>query len=318
MPPSVWIQNDRAVEAPTQETPGDIGYGGSRGRFYRGGAISPAFQIDEVLPTITGKAVDFLKRQTAAKPFFLYVPLTAPHTPWAPKSEFRNKSQAALYGDFVAQVDDSAGKIIAALDQSGLGRNTLVLFASDNGAYWGAQDIADTGHRANAHWRGMKADIYEAGHRVPFLARWTGSITPGAVSDQLACLTDITATAAELAGAPLLRDSAEDSFSLAPALLNRKPATPLRDSVVVHSSQGMFGIRKGPWKLALGRGSGGFTKPVSIEVKPGDPEGELYNLADDSAETRNLYLENPGKVKELSALLQQIQSSGRSRPAVTR
>jgi arylsulfatase A-like enzyme len=318
MPPYVWVQNDRAVEVPTKETAGDIGYGGSRGRFYRGGAIAPSFEVDEVLPTITGKAVDFLKHQTAAKPFFLYVPLTAPHTPWAPKAEYRNKSQAALYGDFVAQVDDSAGKIISALDQSGLGRNTLVVFASDNGAYWGAQDITETGHRANAQWRGMKADIYEAGHRVPFLARWTGAINAGGVSDQLACLTDITATAAELAGAPLLRDSAEDSFSLAPALLNRKAATAVRDSVVVHSSQGLFGIRKGPWKLAMGRGSGGFTKPVTIDIKPGEPEGELYNLAADPGETQNLYLEKPDKVKELTALLAQIRSSGRSRPAVTR
>lgn len=318
MPPYVWIQNDRAVEPPTRETPGDIGYGGSRGRFYRGGAIAPSFQVDEVLPTITAKAIDFLKRQTAAKPFFLYVTLTAPHTPWAPKAEFRNKSQAALYGDFVGQVDDSAGRILAALDQAGLNRNTLVLFTSDNGAYWGAQDIAETNHRANAKWRGMKADIYEAGHRVPFLARWTGAITAGTVSHQLGCLTDITATASELAGAPLLRDSAEDSFSLAPALLNRKAVTAVRDSVITHSAQGLFSIRQGPWKLAAGRGSGGFTKPVTIEVKPGEPEGELYHLDDDPAETRNLYLEKPAKVRELTALLDHLRSSGRSRPAVTR
>lgn len=317
MPPYLWIDNDHPAEPPSQETPGDKGLGGSQGRFYRGGAISPSFKIDDVLPTITRKAEEFLHARRT-NPFFLYVPFTAPHTPWAPLKEYQEKSRAGLYGDFVTQVDDSVGRILAALEQSGQARNTLVFFTSDNGAYWKPANIEATGHRANAHWRGMKADIYDGGHRVPFLARWPGRISPGAVSTQLGCLTDLCATAAEVTGTPLPRDSAEDSFSLAPALLGTKPVTAVRDVVIHHSAQGLFAVRRGPWKLALGRGSGGFTQPAAITPKEGEPEGELYNIADDPEETKNLWQEKQDVVKSLTALLVQYRSDGRSRPVLTR
>ncbi|WP_321475337.1 arylsulfatase [uncultured Paludibaculum sp.] len=319
MPPYIWVDNDHAAEPPTAETPGDTGLGGAQGRFYRAGAMSPSFRIDEVLPTITRKTEEFLRaRRVAANPFFLYVPLTAPHTPWAPIKEYHGKSRAGLYGDFVSQVDDSVGRIVAALEQSGQAHNTLVLFASDNGAYWKPANIEATGHRANANWRGMKADIYEGGHHIPFLARWPGRVAAGAVSSQLGCLTDLCATAAEVAGVTLPRDSAEDSFSLAPALFGTKPKTAVRDVVIHHSSQGLFAVRRGPWKLALGRGSGGFTQPAAITPKEGEPEGELYNIAEDPQETRNLWADKPDIVKSLTALLEQYRSDGRSRPVLTR
>lgn len=315
MPPYLWLENDRAVIQPTAETPGDPGLGNARGRFFRGGASAPGFQVEDVLPTIVGKAERFLKAQTAAKPFFLYLPLTAPHTPWAPLDAFKGKSNAALYGDFVTQVDDSVGRILKTLDDTRLGPNTLVCFTSDNGAYWHQVDIDETGHRANARWRGMKADIYEGGHRIPFLARWPGRIRAGSQSVQLGCLTDLAATAAELTGQVLPRDAAEDSFSLMPALLGTKAVTPVRDAIVNHSSQGLFAIRQGPWKLALGRGSGGFTQPVTIAVKPGEPAGELYHLGDDPGETRNQWAEQPAVVARLTELLARYQREGRSRPA---
>lgn len=314
MPPYVWVRNDRAIEAPTAETPGDVGLGGSRGRFYRGGAIAPSFEIDGVLPTITSKATEFLRAQKSSKPFFLYLPLTAPHTPWAPVKAFQQRTKVLSYGDFVAQVDDSMGQVLKALDEAKLARNTLVIFTSDNGGYWKQEDIESTGHRSNGHWRGMKADIYEGGHRVPFIARWPGRIRPGLVSDQLGCLTDLCATAAELAGATLPRDAAEDSFSLVPAMTGATPVTPLRQAVVHHSSQGLFAIRKGEWKLALGRGSGGFTQPVSVTPQPGEPPGELYNLASDPGEARNLWAERQNVVKSLTDLLTKYQDDGRSRP----
>jgi len=318
MPPYVWVENDRVVKAPSAETAGDVGFGGSRGRFYRGGAIAPGFEVEDVLPTITGKAEQFLKAQTAAKPFFLYLPLTAPHTPWAPLAAYKGRSKAALYGDFVTQVDESVGRVLKTLEETRLAGNTLVCFTSDNGAYWHQVNIDETGHRSNAAWRGMKADIYEGGHRIPFIARWPGRITGGTQSAQLGCLTDLAATAAELSGQVLPREAAEDSFSLAPALLGSKAVTPVREAVVHHSAQGLFGIRKGPWKLALGRGSGGFTKPVTIEVKPGEPAGELYNLGDDPGETRNLWAEKPAVVASLTDLLETYQREGRSRPALNR
>lgn len=314
MPPYVWVENDRAPVPPTLQIAADVGLGGSRGRFYRGGAISPGFEIDQVLPTITSRAQQFIQKQNQARPFFLYLPLTAPHTPWAPLKEFQGRARVLSYGDFVAQVDDSVGRILKTLDDSGQAKNTLVVFTSDNGPYWRPMDIQSTGHRSAADWRGMKADVYEGGHRIPFIARWPGRTRPGTVSSQLGCLTDLTATAAELSGAALPDDAAEDSFSLVPALTGRKPATPVREAVVHHSSQGLFAIRKGPWKLALGRGSGGFTEPISIQPAPGEPTGELYNLADDPAETRNLWAAQPKIVQELNALLENYQRDGRSRP----
>jgi arylsulfatase A-like enzyme len=314
MEPYLWVQNDRAVESPTAQIPGDDGLGDFRGRFYRGGAIAPSFKIDQVLPTLTARAEAFLQAQRSSTPFFLYLPLTAPHTPWVPSPPFQGRTKVLPYGDFVTQVDDTLGRLLRTLDQTQLSPNTLVIFTSDNGSYWKPQDITSTGHRSNANWRGMKADIYDGGHRVPFLARWPGRIRPGAVSPQLACLTDLCATAAELSGASLPRNAAEDSFSLAPALLGSKPATPLRDAVVHHSAQGLFAIRQGPWKLALGRGSGGFTQPVSITPAPGEPPAELYNLTDDPGETRNLYSAQPKIVVTLTALLSRYQNQGRSRP----
>jgi arylsulfatase A-like enzyme len=295
-----------------------VGFGNARGRFFRGGAMAPGFEAEQVLPTLVDKASEFLRAQTAAKPFFLYLPLTAPHTPWAPLAAYKGRSKAALYGDFVTQVDDSVGRVLKALEDARLAQSTLVCFASDNGAYWHQVDIDETGHRANAKWRGMKADIYEGGHRIPFLARWPGRIRPGTVSEQLGCLTDLAATAAEVSGQVLARDSAEDSFSLIPAMTGSRPVTAVRDAVVMHSSQGLFAIRRGPWKLALGRGSGGFTKPVSIDVGPGEPAGELYNLAEDPGETRNLWTDKQDVVQSLTALLEKYRRDGRSRPAFSR
>jgi arylsulfatase A-like enzyme len=160
----------------------------------------------------------------------------------------------------------------------------------------------------------MKADVYDGGHRVPFLARWPGRVPAGSVREDPACLTDILATAAEIAGDRLGEDAGEDSFSLMPALLGKGKLG--RDHVVHHSAQGVFSIRRGKWKLNFGRGSGGFSKPARIEPKPGEPAGELYDLQKDPAESMNVYLENPQVVAELTQLLERVQRNRRSGPKV--
>jgi len=313
MDPYVYVENDHVVEKPTAHTEGR---NSPRGVFWRPGAMAPSFKIEEVLPTLANKAISYIKDRAKkpSQPFFLYLALTAPHTPWVPLPAFRGKSKAGDYGDFVAQVDDVAAQVLRALTDAGLEKNTLIIFTSDNGAHWTPEDKAKYPHLANAHWRGMKADIWDAGHRIPFLARWPGKIPAGAVSAEIGCLTDFMATAAELVGARLPANAAEDSFSLLPVLLGRKLTKPVREAVVHHSSEGMFSIRQGEWKLCLGLGSGGFSQPKKVQPKPGEAPGQLYNLREDPEEKRNVYLEHPEIVQRLTALLQRYQREGRSRP----
>jgi arylsulfatase A-like enzyme len=310
--PYLFFENDRPVEQPTSTTPGATQP--PRGVFWRAGAIAPHFQFPEVLPTLTDRAVSIIRERarTPQQPFFLYFALSAPHTPWVPVQPFLGRSKAGLYGDFVAQVDDTLGRVLGALDGSGQADNTLVVFTSDNGAHWTPEDKAAWPHRANANWRGMKADIWDAGHRIPFLARWNGKIKPGTVSNQLGCLTDLMATAADIAGFKLPNNAAEDSYDLLPALLGRARA-PIRNAIVHHSNRGMFSIREKNWKLELGLGSGGFSAPVTMEPTPGGPEGQLYDLASDPAETNDVYLKHPDVVARLTALLDRYRNQGYSR-----
>jgi arylsulfatase A-like enzyme len=243
----------------------------------------------------------------------LYLPLTGPHTPWLPLRKFEGKSRAGIYGDFVAMVDDVIGQVTGALKETGLEENTLLVLTSDNGAHWTPEDRARFAHRSNAWWRGQKADIHDAGHRIPFLVRWPGKIAPGTVSGQLTCLTDLMATAAEVNSIQLKNGEGEDSFSWLGAATGRAATGPVRQSVVHHSSQGMFALRRGEWKLIEGLGSGGFTDPVKQAQAPGGPAGQLYNLAADASESDNLYLRRPDIVKELTAELNGIRDRGRSR-----
>jgi arylsulfatase A-like enzyme len=274
-----------------------------------------------MLPRLERRAVEYLGEHAAAakagKPFFLYVPLTSPHTPILPTPEWQGKSGLGGYGDFVMQTDAVVGSILAALDRHGLADNTLVIFTSDNGC----SPQADTpgleakGHFASAGFRGYKADIWDGGHRVPFIARWPGRVQPGSQSAQLICHTDLLATAAEILGVTLPADTGEDSVSILPALLGTDRGAPLREAVVHHSIQGMFSIRQGGWKLELCPGSGGWGAPGDPEArKRGLPEIQLYDLDADPGETRNLQADRPDVVRRLTALLERYVAEGRSTP----
>ena len=308
MPPYVFVDGRRVQELPTK-TIGDSG-APPRGAFWRGGPIGPSFRMEDVLPKITTRACDFIRK--SRQPFFAYVPLAAPHTPWVPSADFLKKSNAGLYGDFVGEVDHSVGRILDAIQAAGAERNTLVILTSDNGAPWSQPDIdASNGHRANAYWRGQKADIFEAGHRVPFIVKWPGQAQPEKTSDSLVCLTDVFATLAEIVGRPLKDYEAEDSFSFLAALSGGRGA---REAVVHHSASGMFALRQRNLKYIEGLGSGGFTKPQTVEPGPDEPPGRLYDLATDPRETNNLYGKRPDDVAQLSALLNTYRNQDRSRP----
>ncbi len=309
--PYVWFENDRVEQLPTDSI--EASRPCCKEDFYRGGAIAPGFRHVDVLPRTVERAVDYVM-QAGDKPFFLYVPFSAPHTPWVPTEPFQGSSGAGTYGDFAVQVDAGVGDILNALDEAGVAENTLIVFTSDNGAHWLPQEIEMFDHRANLNWRGMKADIHEGGHRVPFVVRWPGKIEAGSVSDEVISLVDLMATFASVSGQMLPDDAGEDSYDLTPALLGESLEGPIREAIVHHSSNGTFAIRQGSWKLIEGLGSGGFTPPRSMEPGPGDPTGQLYHLGDDPGETNNLYAERPEVVARLSALLERYREQGYSRP----
>jgi arylsulfatase A-like enzyme len=314
MPPYVFVENDKATQAPTATiAASEMRRKWGKG-FWRAGAIAPGFKHADVLPKLTEKAVGYIRKQSGEKPFFLYFALTAPHTPWLPTEAFQGKSKAGPYGDFVAQVDDTVGRVMKTLADAKLSGNTLLIFTSDNGAHWLPADIARWKHRANDGWRGQKADIWDGGHRVPFVARWPGKTRAGSTSKELICLTDVLATTAGVVGEKLPAGAGEDSFNLLPVLLGQKRKGPVREAVVHQSGDGTLGIRQGPWKLALALGSHGFSAPKNVKPQKGGPQGQLYNLDEDPGEKNNLWLKRPEIVKRLTKLLERYKSEGRSRP----
>jgi arylsulfatase A-like enzyme len=309
MPPFTFINNDRVARAPTVEK-----------KWIRKGPAAEDFEAADVLPTLVRKAGEYVKEHSAVakagRPFFLYVPLTSPHTPIVPAKDWNGKSGISAYADFVMQTDAAVGEILAFLDREGLTENTIVVFTSDNGCSPGAgiDVLRKAGHEPNGPLRGTKADIWEGGHRVPFIVRWPGKIAAKTVSDQLVSLVDWMATCAELVGARLPDNSAEDSVSILPVLLGATQ-NPVRDSLVHHSIHGRFAIREGNWKLCLSPGSGGWSSPRDPEaVKQGLPPEQLYNLDVDLAESKNVAADHPEIVTRLAQHLEKIANEGRSTP----
>jgi arylsulfatase A len=312
IPPYVYVENDLPTMVPVKYTQNTSEYG-----WWRSGLTGDDFVHEEVLPVLTRKAVGFIDRHVADKtdkPFFLYFPLPAPHTPILPTDEFKGKSGTNPYGDFVLQVDHTVGQILKSLEEHGIADNTLIIFTSDNGCSPQAnfEELAKYGHKPSYHFRGHKADIFEGGHRVPFMVRWPGHIKAGEESKQVICLTDLLATVADIAGTSLDASSGVDSYSMLPAMLG-KQKLPLREATIHHSINGSFAIRKGPWKLILCPGSGGWSDPKpkapGIELLP---PYQLYNLDNDPGETENQVESYPDVVQELSVLLTQYIENGRS------
>jgi arylsulfatase A-like enzyme len=280
---------------------------------------------DETLAdTFSGKAVSFIER-SKDRPFFLYFATHDIHVPRVPSPPRKGKSGCGTRGDVIQQFDDAVGAVLDALDRLKLADNTLVILSSDNGGVMddgyadGAIEDAN-GHLCNGPLRGYKGSLWEGGTRGPFIARWPGRIKPGATSDELICLVDMPATFAAIAGQPLPADAAPDSFNVLPALLGEPHDKPIRDHLVMQTNgTNNLAIRKGPWKFIPGNPGGGYAKAKAKgeakgEGKAAGPGAQLFNLADDLAETRNVAAEHPEIVKELTALLEDVRAKGRSRP----
>ncbi len=319
MVPYTFIQNDRVTVLPTEDRAFPMMLG-RPGRFTRKGPAAAGFESSEVLPTLTRKAIEYIRERAAGaregRPFFLYLPLASPHTPIVPSPAWQGRSGLNPYADFVMETDAAVGSVLEALGQCGLAADTLVFFASDNGCSPEAKfdELIAQGHHPSQEFRGAKADIFDGGHRVPLIARWPGHIQAGSSSPQIVCLMDLFATCAGILGVKLPDQAAEDSVSLLPVLEGRD-RQPLREALVHHSINGSFAIRRGDWKLELCRGSGGWSAPTpGSAAERGLPAIQLYNLREDVAERRNLQAEQPEQVAALGRLLARYVAEGRSTP----
>ena len=268
-----------------------------------------------MLPRLTKKAVAYLDERARDRdtPFFLYLPYGSPHAPIVPSMEWQGKSGINPYADFVMQNDDSVGQILAALEKNGQRENTLIIFSSDNGCSAkdaNVKELNKHGHYPSAGYRGYKTELWEGGHRVPFLASWPARIPPRSSNDSTICLNDLFATCAELLGMKTPDNSCEDSVSFLPALQNQ-PIPSTRRGIIHHSINGFFSCRLGDWKFLLAR-DGGAASERKLAKTPTVPKAQLYHLASDPAETTNLYEANPTKADELLAALKNDIQRGRS------
>ena len=298
--------NDYRMTPPYQKEPDSKGWV----------EVAPSFNDELVLKTFADKAVTYIdKASKEDKPFFLYLPLTSPHLPHCTHPDFKGKSNCGNYGDFMKETDYRVGQVLDALDANGIADNTLVIFSSDNGAETNYIYQRETyGHYSSLNYRGGKRDIYEGGHRVPFLMRWPAGIEAGSKIDITVCQTDYLATIADIVGAQLPDDAGVDSYSLLPALKGEAYDGSLRGAVIHHSVTGHFAIRDGKWKLNMLRGSGGMGPQAVTEPKAGEPPYELYNIEVDPGETNNVYTAHPEIVEKLKNRITEIISKGRSTP----
>lgn len=313
MAPYVYVENDRPTALPDRET---VNTGMA---FWRKGPTASDFDHEQTLPNLINRAVNYIHEKAKEdKPFYLYLPLPAPHTPILPIKEYQGKSGLNPYGDFVLMVDDMVGKVMKALEEMDVDENTIIVFSTDNGCSPEAKfdELQAKGHYPSYIYRGHKADLFDGGHRIPCVVRWPAQVKPHVVA-QTICLTDFFKTFATVAGYEVKDTEGEDSYNILPLLLDEKEGDIIREATVHHSIDGDFTIRKGEWKLLLSPGSGGWSYPRSnAEVIKTLPPVQLYNMQTDPQESKNVYAEHPEVVEELKALMAKYVKDGRSTPGM--
>lgn len=304
MSPYTYLENGISTDYPLIPVEGkNLG----RGIFWRGGFGSKSFQIEKTLDNFVDKAEKYITTASKdeTKPFFLYLALTAPHTPWLPAEKFKNTSKAGTYGDFIDHTDYAVGRILNLLRSLKLEENTLIVFSSDNGADWKKNDLkAFPAHQANYIFRGEKSDIWEGGHRIPLIMKWSGKIKAGESSNATLSLVDMMATFADLTKQELPKGAGPDSYDFWPLITGKRNVK--RPDIIHHSNEGMFAIRQGKWKFIDGNGSGGWSKGDVNDTNA----GQLYDLEKDPSETTNLYTKYPKIVSDMKGLLEKQKQQG--------
>jgi arylsulfatase A len=317
MYPYVWIDDRRPTEV-ASETKSFLAPArpGPAGKDFEAIDVQEGI-IDHTIAWIRSQVIAHRGPEEPPTPFFAYVPLAAPHTPLVPIPAWQGTSGINPYADFVKQVDAGVGRLLDALDELGVADETLVIFTADNGCAPAANipELLAAGHTPSFVYRGHKADLYEGGHRVPFLARWPGRVKAGSVCDQLVGQIDLLATCAEIVGVTLPEHAGEDSVSILPALAGTA-AGPIRQSLIAQSVNGSFAIRDGSWKLCLCPGSGGWSPPRPQDDTSGLPPVQLYDLSADPGERDNLADVHPERVAAMTAMLEQAVSQGRTTPGM--
>lgn len=313
-PPYAWVENENFVELPTTTLDiNNIGFETKEGQWeFRPGPMVEGWNPYEVLPTLSKKAVQWIEEKEANQPFFLYFALPSPHAPIIPNDEFIGKSQAGGYGDFVFQTDWVAGQVLQALKDTGLDENTIVIFSADNGPERYAFERAATyQHFSMGDFRGLKRDVWEGGHHVPFIVKWPGQVEAGSVSDEVISQVDIMATLATITKTDLPESAAPDSYDLTGILKGEAYISPLREATVHNTFKNTWGLRKDKW-LYLNASTGEHSKmPDSFKALRGYEDFEtdvlLFDMEKDPGQRTNLSAEHPDKIKEMEDLLQKHQ-----------
>ncbi|MBD3628216.1 arylsulfatase [Cyclobacterium sp.] len=316
-PPYAWVENDRLVEAPTEIMDiNDIGFEVKEGNWeFRPGPKVKGWNPYEVLPTITEKATEWIGQRTNEKPFFLYFSLPSPHAPIIPNDEFDGKSKAGAYGDFVNQTDWVIGQVLKAIEENGFEENTIVIFTSDNGPERYAFERGEKyGHFSMGQLRGLKRDVWEGGHRVPFIIKWPGHIPPGSRSEKLVSQIDIMSTLADLTETALTEGTAPDSYHFLPELSGTPERFPQREFLIHNTMENRWAVRQGDW-VYINDSTGQHTNmPDSFFQLRGyhdfDSPGLLFNLNEDSGQRINHYASYPEKIESMERLISESKAKG--------
>jgi len=333
MPPYVFVKNNKVVDQDiiltTDNYPkshdetdyvwdrkytneNDIYWG--RGVWWRNGEMSRSFKVEQCLDVIVDEGVTFINdhvKNNPQKPFMLYLALTGPHTPWVPGEKYKGSSELGTYGDFISNIDGVVQQITETLKSLNIYDNTVLIFASDNGAHWSENDIQCYSHQSNWGRRGQKGNIWDGGHHIPMFVTWPSKIKKSSTYSYTVSLLDVISTLAEIAGEKIDKRYAEDSYSFFKVLKGDK-GKPTRESIIYISSSNRLAIQQDGWKYIDCLGSGGFTEPSNIKPVNGGPKGQLYHLPTDPLESTNLYLKESLKVNQLSALLDKFVNQVRT------
>lgn len=318
-PPYAWMENDRFIQLPESVMDvHNVGFDIEEGEWeFRPGPKVEGWNPYKVLPTLTNKTVEWIGKQDGDEPFFLYFALPSPHAPIIPNEEFKGKSAAGPYGDFVYQTDWVAGQILKALKEKGLEENTIVIFSADNGPEHYAFERAEKyGHFSMGQFRGLKRDVWEGGHHVPFIVKWPNHIKAGAVSEEVISQVDIMATLASITNTDLPAKAAPDSYDLTPLLKGKTYSSPLREATVQNTNKKIWALRQGKW-LYIDGPSGEHSKmPESFKELRGykdfDSDGLLFDMQIDEEQRNNLYNQYPEVIKSMQDVLETYQQQGYS------